>query len=288
MQNLRTLARSIESVESLKSIITTMKAHASASIMQFKNAEKASVEYRAVLDMVLDLILSFEDERPGAWSTDGGDTIHVVFGSELGLVGRFNERIVSHFLKEGMVRKGSKIITAGQQAESYLEHEMKSAGNIGMPQTVDGITLQVQRLLMLMDGMRKDGRISDIYLHYNRPAEGGGYSETSERLYPIDILMLEGRGAKWSSRSLPELFMDRDRLLSDLLRQYFFITIYRCFCQSLAAESESRLEAMTSAERNIDEKLEELGFKYMRERQNSITEEISDVISGFKSIKATR
>jgi F-type H+-transporting ATPase subunit gamma len=118
--------------------------------------------------------------------------------------------------------------------------------------------------------------------------EGGGYVETSERLYPLDIPMIKGNRTKWSSRSLPELFMDRDKLLSDLLRQYFFITVYRCFCQSLAAESESRLEAMTSAEKNIDEKLEELGFNYMRERQNSITEEINDVISGFKSIRAER
>jgi F-type H+-transporting ATPase subunit gamma len=288
MQNLRTLARSIESVESLKSIITTMKAHASASIMQFKSAEKASVEYRAVLDMVLDLILSLEDERPAALSADGGDAIHVVFGSELGLVGRFNERIVSHFLKDGVRRTGTRIIAAGQQAESYLEHEAKSAGIVSMPQTVDGITLQVQRLLMLIEELRKDGKISEIYLHYNRPVEGGGYVETSERLYPLDIPMIKGNRTKWSSRSLPELFMDRDKLLSDLLRQYFFITVYRCFCQSLAAESESRLEAMTSAEKNIDEKLEELGFNYMRERQNSITEEINDVISGFKSIRAER
>ena len=288
MQNLRTLSRSIESVESLKSIITTMKAHASASIMQFKNAEKASVQYRVVLDMVLDLLLSMEEERPSSVSGEGRGTLHVVFGSELGLVGRFNERIVSHFLNDKHYLAGSTILAAGQQADSHLEHAAKPSGMISMPQTVEGITLQVQRLLTMIEDRGPEGSSKEIYLHYNRPVRGGGYEETTERLFPIDIGRLSETGAKWSSRSLPELFMDKDKLLSDLLRQYFFITIYRCFCLSLAAESVSRLEAMTSAEKNIDEKLEELGFRYMRERQNSITEEINDVISGFKSIKASR
>ena len=42
---------------------------------------------------------------------------------------------------------------------------------------------------------------------------------------------------------------------------------------------------MQSAEKNIEERLEELNYEYRRERQNSITEEINDVISGFKAIR---
>jgi F-type H+-transporting ATPase subunit gamma len=42
---------------------------------------------------------------------------------------------------------------------------------------------------------------------------------------------------------------------------------------------------MQSAEKNIEERLEELLAQYRRRRQNDITEELNDVISGFKAIR---
>ncbi|HSL93280.1 MAG TPA: F0F1 ATP synthase subunit gamma, partial [Bacillota bacterium] len=76
--------------------------------------------------------------------------------------------------------------------------------------------------------------------------------------------------------------------LSHLLQQYFFITLYRAYCYSLAAENASRLASMQNAERNISELKEELRFRYRLERQNTITAEINDVISGFKAIQGQK
>ena len=42
---------------------------------------------------------------------------------------------------------------------------------------------------------------------------------------------------------------------------------------------------MQSAEKNIDTRLDELNFLFRRERQNSITEELNDIVSGFKAIR---
>ena len=45
---------------------------------------------------------------------------------------------------------------------------------------------------------------------------------------------------------------------------------------------------MQSAEKNVDKQLEELNYLFRRERQNSITEELNDIVSGFKAIRKTK
>jgi len=79
--------------------------------------------------------------------------------------------------------------------------------------------------------------------------------------------------------------MPPDRLLSALLRQYFFVSLYRACALSLAAENTSRLAAMQAAEKNINERLDELKTSYQHERQAAITEELLDIISGFKAVR---
>jgi F-type H+-transporting ATPase subunit gamma len=78
--------------------------------------------------------------------------------------------------------------------------------------------------------------------------------------------------------------MEPAQLLSALVRQFLFVTLYRTLAESLAAENASRLAAMQVAERNISERLEELRTAYHQQRQSLITEELMDVISGFEAL----
>jgi F-type H+-transporting ATPase subunit gamma len=78
--------------------------------------------------------------------------------------------------------------------------------------------------------------------------------------------------------------MDREELLSRLIRQYFFVSIFRACAESQASEHASRLTSMQSAERNLDERLQEVTMIFRRARQNTITSELLDVVAGFEAI----
>jgi len=75
--------------------------------------------------------------------------------------------------------------------------------------------------------------------------------------------------------------MSSDRLFSSLLRQYFFLSLYRTFVQSLASENSSRLASMQVAEKNIEERLAEFTIAYQQERQNIITDELLEIVSAY-------
>lgn len=285
MQGLQAIKKSIDSAENLRSIVSTMKAHASSNINQFQNAAKASREYRRVLDMSLYVVLSDEEEIPKLEEVKEGSILHIAFGSDHGLAGRFNERITSYALEKIPRDKGDKIIIIGQQLYQRLKSDFDIHETFMQPQTTEHISSMVNRLLLQIDEMRNETSIEKIILYYNRPSDNSGFTERTELLFPIDLHELAKSKVKWESRSIPTYFMEKQEMISDLIRQYFFITLYRAFCFSLASENASRLASMQSAEKNIDTRLEELNFLFRRERQNSITEELNDIVSGFKAIK---
>lgn len=287
MESLQKLQNNISSAESLQSIVGTMKAHASSNINQFQSAAKSSWQYRDVLDKSLYIIFS-EEEQIQSQESLKGQIIHIVFGSDHGLAGRFNERIVNYALKNIPYDKNNVNIIIGQQVFQRVLGELTIIDLFSVPQTTDNITTMVNNVLLKLDKLRDENPIEKIVLHYNKPEDRISFKEESEVLFPLDLMEISKNKLEWDSNRIPTYFTDRDKILSDLMQQYFFITLYRAFCYSLASENASRLSSMQSAEKNIEERLEELNFEYRRQRQNSITEELNDVISGFKAIRKSK
>ena len=287
MQSLQGLKSSIDSAENLQSIVGTMKAHASSNINQFQNAAEASRVYRKVLDKSLYVVLA-DDEISPLVEVSGGETLHIVFGSDHGLAGRFNERIYEYALKNIPDDEKNKVIVIGQQIFQRLQGDLDIRSSFMQPQTTDSISSMVSRILVEISEIREEKDVEEIILYYNRPIDNVSFEEETEVLFPIDLLAIAKGKVDWDSKRLPTYFAEKEKLVSDLMRQYFFITLYRAFCFSLASENASRLSSMKSAEDNIEERLEELNFSYRRERQNSITEELNDVVAGFKAIQSSK
>lgn len=285
MSDLQSIRRSIESAETLSSIVSTMKALASSNILQFQSAAESSQDYRRTLDLSLSVIMSDDAATVPEELVMGpapSGTLHVVFGSDYGLAGRFNERIATFALEEIPPGDEHLVVAVGHQIEPRMDEHLALAATFGVPQTVEGITSAVQRLLTEIEGF---SQVEEVWLYYNRPLDGISFAEVKERLLPLSPTELVPSESDAGWKTIPTYFVEREMLLSHLLQQYFFITLYRAYCYSLAAENASRLASMQNAEQNISELREELQFRYRLERQNTITAEINDVISGFRAIR---
>jgi F-type H+-transporting ATPase subunit gamma len=109
------------------------------------------------------------------------------------------------------------------------------------------------------------------------------------QLYPVSPEWLnELKDREWDSRSLPTFTMGWNRLFSLLVRQYLFVSLYRASFESLESENASRLASMQAAEKNIEERLEELTNQFHRQRQASITAELLDIVAGFEALTGKR
>jgi F-type H+-transporting ATPase subunit gamma len=282
---LETLQKQISSGEDLSSIVRTMKALAATSVRQYEKAAESLDDYYHTVELGLSVVLSSNPANPRDAAVDlSKPTLILIFGSDHGLAGRFNEQIVTYTLEEYGVNNNSLIFGIGEQVINRIgATEATLVKKFNMPTSISAITPFIQQLLQSIETWRTREGVENVLLFYNRP-QVGGFTPQAETLLPVSLTELKATRLKWESRSLPTFSMPADQLLSSLLRQYFFVSLYRACALSLAAENTSRLAAMQAAEKNINERLEELKTGYQHERQAAITEELLDIVSGFKAV----
>jgi F-type H+-transporting ATPase subunit gamma len=143
----------------------------------------------------------------------------------------------------------------------------------------------VGRILIEIEAAREQGDVLEIYLFHNRPKSGADYEPVSQRLLPLDRIWQSKLAAlRWPTKNLPEVMEGAAVALPAFIRGYLFVLLFQACAESLASENASRLAAMQRAEKNIEETLEELNRMFHRIRQESIDEELFDVISGYEAL----
>ncbi|MCG6970060.1 MAG: F0F1 ATP synthase subunit gamma [Gammaproteobacteria bacterium] len=294
MESLEQLHNLLDSLEELRTIVKTMKALSAASIRQYEQAVSALGGYYRTIERGLHVVLKDMQRSPPPprHAADFKRLAAIVFGSDHGLCGRFNEEISGYAVQSmASVQANANnrlILAVGARVAASLEQEGEVIEeNFLVPGSAVQITATVQQILLKVDDWREHAGVHYVYLFYNRHSGGRGYSPTRLELLPIDLQRFHRLEEEaWPSRSLPTFSMDRENLLKHLLNQYLFVSIFRACAESQASEHASRLAAMQSAQRNLDERLEDVTRIFRRARQNVITSELLDVVAGFEAITA--
>jgi F-type H+-transporting ATPase subunit gamma len=287
---LESLQRKIDGATELKSMVGAMKALAAASIGQYETAVVALNAYFRTIELGLRVCLKDEAIRPVPPPAKKGKPIKinaVVFGSDQGLVGRFNDVLTDYALKTFNGLKGDKKIWAvGERIQSRIEDAgIKPEGVFNVPLSVGTITGLVEQIIIKTELQYKAGETTELYIYNNCPEAGAIYKQVGQRLLPLDEQWLKQvAGIKWPSNNIPEAINGKDQVIHGLISEYLFVSIYRACAQSLAAENAARLASMQRAEKNIDDMKDDLLKQYHHVRQSSIDEELFDVISGAEEL----
>lgn len=289
MESLEHLHDQLENLQDLRNIVKTMKSLSAVNIHQYEQAVWALHSYNHTVELGLQVVLQ-DMERIPAPQTSRHEQSRmgaIIFGSDHGLCGRFNEEIINHALNSIATNPENRLLLAvGSRVAASLEHNGHTVEkSFQFPGSAALITTTVQQILLKIDAWREQENVHQVYLFYNRHARGGSFYPTSVELLPVDLRRFHRlETAPWPSRRLPTFSMKQEQLLSRLLRQYFFIKLFHACAESQASEHASRLSAMQSAERNLNDRIEQVTMNYRRARQNSITSELLDIVSGSEAI----
>jgi F-type H+-transporting ATPase subunit gamma len=211
----------------------------------------------------------------------------IVFGSDQGLVGQFNEVVADFAVKTLAALPGKPQVWAvGERVQERLaDTGLALMGVFPVPNSVQAITPLVGQIQIASEAHRTSDAYSRVYVFHNRPKTGALYEPVSQRLLPLDVTWEQGVAAlHWPTKTLPEVMCSGTITLRALIREYLFISLFRACAESLASENASRLAAMQRADKNIDELLENLHGSFHRLRQSGIDEELFDVVSGFEAL----
>jgi len=289
------LRRQIASASDLKSVVRTMKASAASAIGQYERSVAALADYAHAVELGLGLCLRSVDPDGSSLLTPSrranDNAVHaVVFGSDQGLVGRFNEVVVDHAMQHlGKTTATAQVWAVGQRVQArLLDAGLPPVGSFPVPGSVGLITRLVGQILtgVQVSDNRWAGETpgGTLMLFYNRPS-GSGYEPASRRLLPLDEPWQRRLADQpWPTAQQPEVLGTGPLALRAFVREHLFVSLFRACAESLASENASRLAAMQRADRNIDELLTDLGARFHRTRQSGIDEELFDVIAGFDAM----
>jgi F-type H+-transporting ATPase subunit gamma len=289
-QTLEVLARRTNSMQGIRSVVHTMKTLSVINSSPYEHAARAIEAYH---NTVLDGLHAFLSQSGpiNVANSDAVARVMVVFGSDHGLCGNYNEALATHVGQHigSNADNATTILCIGaQMADALTDQGLGVQKALFPPASVDGIGRLANLLTQKLDNIRRDSHPKEVSvsLAYFARTEGGMQAPEIAALLPLEPALIGDLQTKpWSSRSLPYFSMQPDDLFMALLRGHLFASIFRAAAEAMVTENAARLALMQQAEQSVDNRLEELISDTRAVRQTEITTELLDVIIGFEALK---
>lgn len=288
---LETMKRQIRSAEQMQSIVHTMRSFAAVNIRQYELAAQASEEYLKTVMKGFEMLRWLHPQQGKLAGTASDQSVGViVYGSDQGMCGSFNEQITTYtheMISTQFDKERVHLQVVGSRAADLMsDHGYEIDTLYEVPSSVNSISNLTLDLLPNIEAWLREYRLGTLFQFHNLRIRKASWQPSHSKVLPFDLdEVLPKRSSRWNSRSLPMITIDPENLYSELVHQYLFVMLYRAIANSLAGENASRIASMQAAEKNINERLEELQKAYQLGRQEAITEELLDVITGFEALR---
>lgn len=293
MANLKDIRSRIDSTKNTQKITRAMKMVSAAKL---RRAQQNIVNLRPyatrMLQVISDISVTHRVHHPLlSTSTDPKKILMVVLTSDRGLCGGFNAN-VSKFALNFFNDNRSKhdqldLFFIGTKGRDYFKFR-----GIDSDDVIANLAKEVSYTLAakVADRLMHDfaeGGYDSIYMIYNEFKSAIAQEIVCETLLPVDIsnatLDKETEKASFSQDMIFE--PEPEEMIEDLLKKHFTTQVYRCMCESVAAEHGARMTSMENATNNAGDMINKLTLTYNKLRQASITTELIEITSGAEALK---
>src|SRR5664280_1327125 len=209
------MRRKIAGAGDLQSVVRTMKAVAASSIGQYEKSVSALADYYRTVE--LGLGACFRESGPAPLiaerkrQTGAGAIGAVVFGSDQGLEGQFNDVVTDYAIKTLAALPGkSRFWAVGERVHARLaDAGLPLMGIFTVPNSVKDITPLVGQILVESETRHSQGEVTELHLFYNRHKSRTFYEPVSQRLLPLDETWQRDLSKlPWPTKHLPEIIGD--------------------------------------------------------------------------------
>ena len=281
------MGRKLSSVTTLGSVVRITKAVAASQVHRCHVAAQASQHYSGNIAMALYVL--FHKGRFGLQTAKKGSPpspVVVVFGTDQGLVGPFNDQLVQYVVGQISGFHEARVFSFGARASNRLEEAgvvLKKA--LPLPAASGTVAYAIYGLISEIEPLLLANPETQVLLFHNRLTTATTYEPRMTRILPLDeVWKKELLDAPWPTQQIPEIIGDEEKIFTKILREYLMVGFSRTIAETLACENVSRFLSMQRAEKNIDDVRNELRQNFNLFRQNAIDDELFDVIGGFSAL----
>jgi F-type H+-transporting ATPase subunit gamma len=283
MARAEVIAAQIGSLKELLEIVAALRAIAAVQMQQSQRSLDAIRDYADIIRRALAEAATLIPED-GSGSTSGGVQRPglVVFCSEHGFCGAFNEPLISAAAEASRIAPNLRLIFVGNRgAQRSSERGLRPALTLPMATHSGGVTATARRAAAELYRMFIAQTLTSVEALYTREETGQRANLVRLKLLPLEAPPIE----QDQPRMPPIVNLDPRRLFDELAAEYMFAMLEAAAMESFASENAARFRTMEAAHENIDNKAKELGQTMRRMRQEAVTTEILDLIGGFEAMK---
>ena len=296
MANLKDIQRKIKSVKNTQKTTHAMKLVSSAKLKRTEELAKRSRVYAEKLTEMIDEI-AFKIQELGAEANDNiyfrendnPKKVDIIFiSADKGLCGGFNAQTIKRVngLMDDFKSKDIKVRLSGvgRKGIDYFRFN-----NIDMLREVVGLSSSpdyekaAEFISEIVDAYA-NGETDRIIMVHNGYVNMISQEVREDQVLPIDVSRVK-RGQNELKSELEIEPDDDSTLLVALTKRYIEYSMYYALIDSLAAEHAARMQAMDAATTNAKDMVKSLSIKYNKARQEAITTELIEIISGMESMK---
>jgi len=295
MANLKEIKRKIGSVKNTQKTTNAMKLVSSAKLKRTEELAKRSRVYAAKLTELLNEIAQKMQQS----NAEGIDNVYfkdvknpkkvdiVFITADKGLCGGFNSQTIKRtrqLIEEYQAQNVKvRLRAVGRKGIDFFKFNSIELNDeiIGLSAAPD--FKEAAEFISEVADSYVNGDTDKIILVHNGYVNMITQEVREDQILPVDASKLELNAVTTSELEVePD---DDDTLLDALVKRYVEYTMYYSLIDSLAAEHSARMQAMDAATKNAKEMVKELNVKYNKARQEAITTELIEIISGMESMK---
>jgi len=285
MASLRDIKRRITGVKSTQKITKAMKMVAASKLRRAQQSIEQARPYAQEMQRLVNSlgVRANRSAHPLLRESKGGNVLLIVVTSDRGLCGGFNASIVNKAValcKGDLSGRSVELVMVGRKGMDMIR---RFDLNIGKTFTaLDDKTMMAEARAIMSDVVRRfaSGEVDEVYCLYNEFKSAVQQQVTLGTLLPIQVEAGEDAAPQCDFVYEP----DQGAVLENLLAMHLNIQMHRILFESAASEFGARMTAMDAASRNAGEVIDRLTLLYNRARQDAITKELIEVVSGAEAL----
>ncbi|MBR6202710.1 MAG: ATP synthase F1 subunit gamma [Bacteroidaceae bacterium] len=283
MASLKEIKGRIASIQNTQKITSAMRMVASAKLHHTQGMTEKFLHYKDEMQAIMERLGGFDTSL----QTEGKvqSILLIPVSSNSGLCGAFNSNITKATLLhiQELEQQGMQVrlLPIGKK----IAHDLQNKGfdcNIGYYNLIEKIEKnnsfsEVPFLIEFAQQLQQSGKIDRMEFIYHHFKSMGSQVITITPLHldmPTPLVEEEAQRTDWLTEPTPK------ELLQALFPRLLNAQAYGILLDSLTSEHAARMLAMQTADDNANELLKELRLLYNKTRQQAITNELIDIMSG--------
>lgn len=282
--NLKEIKQRILSVKGTQKITSAMKLVSAAKLRRAQARIEGMRPYQLKLDAMLSSFLSSLEsvDSPYIAEREVKRAVVIPIASDSSLCGSFNSNIIrlANDVLDGYMSQDTylEIMPVGRKMRDAIRKRGLDCDETLMEYCAAAEYSPVANMAYTLMERFVKGEIDKVELVYTHFHSAAKQILVRETFLPIDIT-----GMKGNKQFPDDMFIvepSNDELVSALLPKVIALRLYTAILDSTAAEHAARMLAMQIATDNADDLISELVLEYNKGRQQAITNELLDIVSG--------